>query len=59
MEDDVAEFIHAGADAVLLKPISAHQLKQVIQYVKKYGNAHLPNNNYIIFGDTTYTLIKN
>jgi len=56
MEDDVNEFLQAGADAVLLKPISAQQLNQVILYVKKYSNAHLSDHKHVTFGETSYTV---
>ena len=37
MDDDVREFLQAGADAVLAKPITTEQLDQIIAYVTQNG----------------------
>ena len=37
MDDDVMEFLQAGADAVLAKPITTEQLDQIIAYVMRNG----------------------
>ena len=37
MDDDVTEFLQAGADAILAKPINTEQLDQIISYVMKNG----------------------
>jgi len=51
LEEDVADFIAAGADSVILKPVSVHQINHILEYAETSGNAHVPNHE-IVFADT-------
>jgi CheY-like chemotaxis protein len=37
MEDDVREFLEAGADAVFLKPVKLASLEKLLDYIKANG----------------------
>jgi len=51
MKDDVDAFIDAGADSVILKPVTVHQINQLIEYISKYGNEHRENNTILFYDD--------
>jgi len=53
MEDDVAAFVAAGADSVILKPVSVQQINQLVTYLQVYGNSHVEGRR-ISFYDTHY-----
>ena len=54
MDQDVQEFINAGADSVILKPITALQINQIINYSQKYGTQHIPSRKIVYLDDSTY-----
>ena len=37
MDEDVLKFIQAGADDVLVKPLKAEHLDEILQYAEKHG----------------------
>lgn len=39
LEDDVTEFIAAGADIILGKPLRMHTLMKLVQFVQSNGSA--------------------
>ena len=63
MEDDVNEFILAGVDGVLLKPLRTEQLDKIISFLKRYGNKRLSQSSVFLTSDqevpfmTTRTVI--
>jgi CheY-like chemotaxis protein/two-component sensor histidine kinase len=42
MEDDVVEYLNAGADGVLFKPLQSVTLKMLLEYVRNEGSLSLP-----------------
>jgi len=57
MEEDISEFIEAGADSVILKPVTVLQINQILEYAETHGNLHISNNK-IIFTDTHFYSAK-
>ena len=44
MEDDIAEFLDAGADIVLAKPVRLNSLMKLVQLVETLGPTRVPGN---------------
>ena len=42
LDDDVVEYLAAGADMVLGKPVKVDMLRMLINHVKVYGNLSIP-----------------
>ena len=42
MEDDVAEYLRAGADMILSKPMKINQLELLLEYVQRFGTLSNP-----------------
>jgi len=51
MDDDLAEFLSAGADIVCTKPLKNDQLKMLLQYFYKRGYTSDKNKKYRLAGD--------
>ena len=43
LDDDVMEYLAAGADMVLGKPVKVDMLRMLIRHVKEHGNLSRPN----------------
>ena len=43
LDDDVAEYLAAGADMVLGKPVKLDMLRMLIRHVKVNGNLSMPD----------------
>ena len=43
MDDDVNEFMIAGVDGVIVKPLHSEQLDKIIEFVQAHGNNRLWN----------------
>jgi len=57
MEEEVSEFIRAGADAVILKPVTVKQLKQIIEFTQIHGNMHVPQRK-LYFCDNSFSVTE-
>lgn len=42
LDDDISEYLKAGADMILPKPVKAHPLKLLLQHVRLWGGASQP-----------------
>ena len=43
LDDDVMEYLSAGADMVLGKPVKVDMLRMLIRHVKEHGNFSMPD----------------
>ena len=43
MEDDVLEYLSAGVDMVLAKPLRMPQLQRVLDHISRHGSDSQPN----------------
>ena len=43
LDDDVLEYLSAGADMVLGKPVKVDMLRMLIRHVKEHGNRSRPD----------------
>ena len=43
LDDDVVEYLAAGADMVLGKPVKVDMLRMLIRHVKEHGNLSMPD----------------
>ena len=43
LDDDVVEYLAAGADMVLGKPVKVDMLRMLISHVKVHGNLSMPD----------------
>ena len=43
LDDDVIEYLAAGADIVLGKPVKVDMLRMLIRHVKEHGNISMPD----------------
>ena len=56
MEEDVAEFIAVGADAVILKPLTVLHIHQILEYAETHGNTHVAARKLVFTDTQTYTI---
>ena len=60
MDDDISEFMRAGADAVLAKPLRSQQLGQILSYVEDNGYKTVVNKGQrLLFYDTKWSTVDN
>ena len=51
LEDDVMQYLRAGADMVLAKPLKMSQLNLVLRHVQEYGSYSSPDMKLVeVFG---------
>ncbi|KAJ1415385.1 hypothetical protein B484DRAFT_401454, partial [Ochromonadaceae sp. CCMP2298] len=51
LQADTDAFLLAGADCVILKPLSISRFKVLLAYVQQYGTGSLPQEKLKIVGD--------
>eukprot|EP01041_Mallomonas_annulata_P000712 gene712-1368_t len=59
MDDEVTAFLEAGVDIVLIKPMKADSIKELLKYCKKNGNGSSPSKKLKLIGGKIEVLNDN